>query len=127
MNDNEPTIEQRIEVLEDAAQNVRQEAIDVAGKLLARTLAYPNYEDDFVALEARYAALTKIANEARTVIDRLLAEALGGKRASASSATRASLKIVPPHRTRTTFPSVCAEPSTLFQGVPPPPPSLVRG
>ena len=97
-NDNEPTIEQRIKVLEDAAQNVRQEAIDVAGKLLARTLAYPNYEDDFVALEARYAALTKIANEAQTVIDRLLAEALGGKRASASSATRASLKIAPPHR-----------------------------
>ena len=91
MNDNEPTIEQRIKVLEVAAQKARLEAIDVAGKLLARTLPYPNYEDDFVALEARYAALTKIANEAQTVIDRLLAEALDRKRVDASSATRASL------------------------------------
>ena len=98
MNDNEPTIEQRIKVLEDAAQNVRQEAIDVAGKLLARTLAYPNYEDDFVALEARYAALTKIANEAQAVIDRLLAEALNMRRGNPCSATRATLKIVSPHR-----------------------------
>jgi hypothetical protein len=38
MNDNEPTIEQRIKVLEAAAQKARLEAIDVAGKLLARTL-----------------------------------------------------------------------------------------
>jgi hypothetical protein len=98
MNDNEPTIEQRIKVLEAAAQKARLEAIDVAGKLLARTLPYPNYEDDFVALEARYAALTKKANEAQTVIDRLLAEALDRKRVDASSAIRASLKIVPPHR-----------------------------
>jgi hypothetical protein len=98
MNDNEPTIEQRIKVLEAAAQKARLEAIDVAGKLLARTLPYPNYEDDFVALEARYAALTKKANEAQTVIDRLLAEALDRKRVDASSATRASLKIVPPHQ-----------------------------
>ncbi len=51
-----------------------------------------------MALEARYAALTKIANEAQTEIDRLLAEALRRKRVTASSATRASLKIVPPHR-----------------------------
>jgi hypothetical protein len=80
MNDNEPTIEQRIKVLEAAAQKARLEAIDVAGKLLARTLPYPNYEDDFVALEARYAALTKIANEAQTVINRLLVEAFRGER-----------------------------------------------
>jgi hypothetical protein len=46
MNDNEPTIEQRIKVLEAAAQKARLEAIDVAGKLFARTLPYPNYEDD---------------------------------------------------------------------------------
>jgi hypothetical protein len=51
-----------------------------------------------VALEARYAALTKIANEAQTEIDRLLAEALRRKRVTTSSATPASLKIVPPHR-----------------------------
>src|SRR5260370_19697592 len=98
MNDNEPTIDQRIKVLEAAAQKARLEAIDVTGKLLARTLPYPNYEDDCAALEARYAALTKIANEAQTVIDRLLAEVLGGKRVYASSATPPSLKIVPPHR-----------------------------
>jgi hypothetical protein len=98
MNDNEPTIEQRISLLEAAAQKARLEAIDVAGKLLARTLPYPNYKDDFVALEKRYAALTKIANEAQAIINRLLAEALGKKRDNPCSATRASLKIVPPHR-----------------------------
>ena len=98
MNDNEPTTEQRVKVLEAAVQKVRLEAIDVAGRLLARTLPHPNYEDDFVALETRYAVLTKIANEAQAVIDRLLAEALNMKRGNACSATRASLKIVPPHR-----------------------------
>jgi hypothetical protein len=74
MNDNEPTIEQRIKVLEAAAQKARLEAIDVAGRLLARTLPYPNYVDGFAALQMRYAALTKIAIEAQAVIDRLLAE-----------------------------------------------------
>jgi hypothetical protein len=98
MNDNEPTIEQRIKVLEAAAQKARLEAIDVAGRLLARTLPYPNYKDDFVALEKRYAALTKIANEAQAVVDRLLAEALNMKRDNTCSATRASLKIVSPHQ-----------------------------
>ena len=98
MNDNEPTIEQRIKVLEAAAQKARLGAIDVAGRLLARTLPYPNYKDDFVALEKRYAALTKIANEAQAVVDRLLAEALNMKRDNPCSATRASLKIVSPHR-----------------------------
>jgi hypothetical protein len=97
-NDNEPTIEQRIKVLEAAVQEVRLEAIDVAGRLLARTLPNPNYEDDFVALEMRYAVLTKIANEAQAVIDRLLAEALNMKRGNPCSPTRASLKIVSPHR-----------------------------
>jgi hypothetical protein len=98
MNDNEPTIEQRIKLLEAAAQKARLEAIDVAGRLLARTLPYPNYVDDFAALQMRYAALTKIANEAQAVIDRLLAEALNRKRGNPCSATRASLKIVSPHR-----------------------------
>jgi hypothetical protein len=98
MNDNEPTIEQRIKLLEAAAQKARLEAIDVAGRLLARTLPYPNYEDDFAALQMRYAALTKIANEAQAVIDRLLAEALNMNRGNSCSATRESLKIVPPHR-----------------------------
>jgi hypothetical protein len=65
MNDNEPTIEQRIKVLEAGAQKARLEAIDVAGRLLARTLPYPNYVDDFAALQMRYAALTKIASEAQ--------------------------------------------------------------
>ena len=98
MNDNEPTTEQSIKVLEAAVQEVRLEAIDVAGRLLARTLPHPNYEDDFVALEMRYAALTKIANEAQAVIDRLLAEALNMRRSNPSSATRATLKIVSPQR-----------------------------
>ena len=98
MNDNEPTIGRRIKLLEAAAQKARLEAIDVAGRLLARTLPYPNYVDDFAALQMRYAALTKIANEAQAVIDRLLAEALNMKRGNSGSATRASLKIVSPHR-----------------------------
>jgi hypothetical protein len=98
MNDNEPTIEQRIKVLEAGAQKARLEAIDVAGRLLARTLPYPNYVDDFAALQMRYAALTKIASEAQAVMDRLLAEALNRKRGNCCSATRAALKIVPPHR-----------------------------
>jgi hypothetical protein len=98
MNDNEPTIEQRIKMLEAAAQRARLEAIDVAGRLLARTLPYPNYEDDFVALEKRYSALTKIANEAQAAIDRLLAEKLNMKRGHSRSAARASLKVVPHHR-----------------------------
>ena len=97
MNDNEPTTEQRIKVLEATVQKVRLEAIDLAGRLLARTLPHPNYEDDFAALEMRYAVLTKLANEAQALIDRLVAEALNLKRGNSCSATRASLKIVPPH------------------------------
>ena len=98
MNDNEPTIGQRIKLLEAAAQEARLEAIDVAGRLLARTLPYPNYVDDFAALQMRYAALTKKANEAQAIIDRLRAEALNRKRGNPCSATRAYLKIVLPHR-----------------------------
>jgi hypothetical protein len=45
MNDNEPTIEQLIKVLETEAQKVRLEAIDVAGRLLARTQPHPKYVD----------------------------------------------------------------------------------
>jgi hypothetical protein len=95
MNDNELTIEQRIKMLEAAAQKARLEAIDVAGRLLARR--YP-IQIMRMTLEKRYATLTKIANEAQTVIDRLLAEALNMKRGKSRSATRASLKVVPaPH------------------------------
>ena len=36
MNDNEPTTEQRVKVLEAAVQKVRLEAMDVAGRLLVR-------------------------------------------------------------------------------------------
>ncbi len=36
MNDNEPTIDQRIKVLEAAAQKARLEAIDVTGKTSTR-------------------------------------------------------------------------------------------